>query len=148
MALIIDVETIGLPVCNGKYPPYDSLPEYENARVVQMTMMLCDDNWEQLELFDFIIKADGFDIANSTFHGITNEISSERGIPFQDIALILSEQLKKVTKIMAHNAHFDIFIIKSELFRISMHSIIEEINSKEWDYYYNFSDNTFKKLED
>jgi DNA polymerase-3 subunit alpha len=135
MALIIDVETIGLPNCGslpfGENPPYNQLNNYESARMVQISMMLCNENLEQVEMFDFIIKTDGFNIGNSHFHGITNVISSERGISFSDVALILSNKLKQVSHIIAHNANFDISIIKSELHRLSLNSIIEEINSKQ-----------------
>jgi DNA polymerase-3 subunit alpha len=134
MALIIDVETIGLPNCGslpfGENPPYNQLNNYESARMVQISMMLCNENLEQVEMLDFIIKTDQFNIGNSHFHGITNVISSERGISFSDVALILSNKLKQVSHIIAHNANFDISIIKSELHRLSLNSIIEEINSK------------------
>lgn len=134
MALIIDVETIGLPERGtSKFndtPAYNLLDKYDGARMVQITMMLCNEQFEQIELLDFIVKADGFTIENSEFHGITNEISLERGIPFGEIALILSDKLKHVSHIMAHNAIFDVCIIKSELHRLGMDSIIEEMNSK------------------
>ena len=134
MALIIDIETIGLPNCGslpfGENPPYNQLNNYESARMVQISMMLCNENLEQVEMLDFIIKTDQFNIGNSHFHGITNVISSERGISFSDVALILSNKLKQVSHIIAHNANFDISIIKSELHRLSLNSIIEEINSK------------------
>ena len=135
MALIIDVETIGLPDCRslpfGENPPYNKLNNYDSARMVQISMMLCNEHLEQVEMLDFIIKTDGFNIGNSHFHGITNVISSERGISFFDVALILSNKLKQVSHIIAHNANFDISIIKSELHRLSLNSIIEEINSKQ-----------------
>lgn len=135
MALIIDVETIGLPQRGtlpfGENPPYNQLNKYDGARMVQLSMMLCDEYLEQIEMFDFIIKRDGFNIENSNFHGITNEISTEKGHSFSDVALILSSQLKQVSHIIAHNANFDICILKSELHRSSMNSIIEEINSKQ-----------------
>jgi len=135
MALIIDVETTGLPEHGslpfGENPPYNQLNKYESARMVQISMMLCNENLEQVEMLDFIIKTDGFNIENSNFHGITNSISSERGISFSEVALILSNKLKQVSHIIAHNANFDISIIKSELHRLSLSSIIEEINSKQ-----------------
>lgn len=135
MALIIDVETTGLPDCKslsyGQYPSPDCLDKYDSSRIVQFSMMLCDENLEQIQMIDFIIKSDGFTIENSNFHGITNEISSKKGILFSHVALILSHHLKKVSHIIAHNAMFDISIIKSELHRLSMNSIIEEIDSKQ-----------------
>ena len=135
MALIIDVETIGLPERGslpfGENPPFDQLNKYESARMVQISMMLCNENLEQVEMLDFIIKRDGFNIENSNFHGITNAISSEKGMSLSEVALILSNKLKHISHIIAHNANFDISIIKSELHRLSLSSIIEEINSKQ-----------------
>lgn len=135
MALIIDVETIGLPERGtlpfGENPPYNQLNKYDSARIVQLSMMLCNENLEQVEMLDFIIKTDGFIIGNSNFHGITNEISLEKGISFSEVAVILSNKLKQVSHIIAHSANFDICIIKSELHRLSMNSIIDEINSKQ-----------------
>lgn len=135
MALIIDVETIGLPERGtlpfGENPPYNQLNKYNSARMVQLSMMICNENLEKVEMLDFIIKTDGFIIGNSNFHGITNEISLEKGIYFSDVALILSDKLKQVSHIIAHSANFDICIIKSELHRLSMNTIIDEINSKQ-----------------
>ena len=39
--------------------------------------------------------------------------------------------LKKVSHIVAHNAIFDMSILKSELFRLGLYSIIDELNTKQ-----------------
>ena len=134
MALIIDVETTGLPLRDGlpygQNPPYEKLHMYDPARAVQVSMMLCNEKFEQVELKDFIVKSDGFIINNAAFHGITNEISADKGILFSEIAEFLSIYLKQVSHIIAHNANFDICILKSELYRLGMHSIIDEIKTK------------------
>lgn len=127
--LIIDVETSGLPPRNA---PYTDLEKYKNARVVQMSYMICDaSTLEQIDIIDSVIKADGFSITNSQFHWVTDEISQEQGIPFADAAQELAKYLPNVTHILAHNADFDVNIIKSELFRNpKLHYIIEEFNKK------------------
>lgn len=134
MALIIDVETTGLPergnLSFGQLPPYDDLLSYKDARVVQVSMMLCDEHFEEIEFTDFVVKSDGFTISNSNFHGITNEISETKGTLFLKIAETISKYLKQVSHIVAHNANFDISIIKSELYRLGLYSIIDEIDSK------------------
>jgi hypothetical protein len=134
MALIIDVETTGLPDCSGlgfgKYPPIENLDKYDSSRIVQISIMICNERFEELELKDFIIKADGFSIDNSGFHGITNEISEKEGKHFKEIAEILLECLSKGSYVIAHNAKFDVNVIKSELFRLGLNSIIEELDSK------------------
>ena len=132
--MIIDVETTGLPQCDelpyGINPPYENLDKYDSARMVQITFMICNEDFEEIELQDFIIKSDGFSIDNSYIHGITNEISENQGKPFSEIANIFSTYLQKISNVIAHNANFDISIIKSELYRAGMNSIIEELNKK------------------
>lgn len=134
MALIIDVETTGLPNRNGlkygEYPPYEILDLYDSSRIVQISMMVCNENLEQIELVDFIIKAEDFTINNSSFHGITNEISESKGISFFKVADELNEYLDKVSHLMAHNINFDLSILYSELYRHNLHSIIYKIKSK------------------
>ena len=81
MALFIDTETNGLPDTKGlnlkwgTYPYYKSTNRYNDARIIQFSFMLTDEKFNELELNDFIIKKEDFDINNSNFHGITNEIS-------------------------------------------------------------------------
>jgi len=128
MALIIDVETTGLP--KRKYHDYKNTDDFENARMVQFTMMLCDKDLNEIEISDFIIKAGDFTINNSDFHGITNEISKESGHDFSKVAEILKEYLTKIDCIIAHNLSFDANIIKSELFRLDLLDIIEDFNKK------------------
>ena len=90
MALIIDIETTGFPKRDGlpygENPSYEELNMYDSSRIVQISMMLCNEKFEEVELKDFIVKADGFTIRNEKFHGITNEISENKGIPFSKIA--------------------------------------------------------------
>jgi DNA polymerase III epsilon subunit-like protein len=115
-SIILDVETTGLPT--SRNAPYTDLAKYESARVVQFTMMLCDDSLNEVALKDYIIKADDFIIENSHIHGITDEVSQQDGTPFEDILPTLKEFLEQSDTIYAHNADFDINVIKSELFRI------------------------------
>ena len=132
--LIIDIETNGLPNTSnlkwGQYYSYTDLEKYDNSRIVQFTMMLCDRHYNELNLEDFIIKRDNFSINNSDFHNITNEISDSNGLPFIDIAQQFSNYLKQTSTIIAHNINFDINIIKSELSRYNLQDIIEEIDKK------------------
>jgi len=136
MALFIDTETIGLPDTKnlnlkwGEYPYYKLLNRYDNARIVQLSYMITDAKFNEKELHDYIIKKENFNIENSQFHGITNEISMEKGIEFNEAFEKFYESLKDVTHIIAHNTEFDINVIKSELFRRNKHYIIEEINKK------------------
>jgi len=135
MALFIDTETNGLPNAKnlnlkwGDYPFYKLLDRYNNARIVQLSYMITDNQFNQLELIDHIIKRDNFDIGNFEFHGITNDIS-DNGIEFDYAFEEFYNSLKKVTHIIAHNIAFDINVIKSELYRRNKIYIIEEIDKK------------------
>ena len=60
--------------------------------------MICDDNMNELEKFDFIIKNNdkyGFNITNPEFHNITNEISQNIGIDFIEAYNVLHKYLDK-----------------------------------------------------
>jgi DNA polymerase III epsilon subunit-like protein len=128
MKLIIDVETTGIPI--GKDAHYSDLEKYANARIVQFTVMLCDDNYTKIDLHDYIIKADNFRIENSHIHGITDEISAN-GVQLEFVMHFFKDLLSKCNMIIAHNAKFDINVIKSELVRKELFDIVDLIDSKQ-----------------
>ena len=133
MSLIIDVETTGLPEVSvlefDNSTLYKDTNKYNNCRIVQLSNMLCNNKLEKLELNDYIIKVN-FNISNSDFHNITNEISNKSGLPFNLVCNNFYETLKKCSHIIAHNISFDINVIKNELYRINRNDIIQEINKK------------------
>jgi DNA polymerase III epsilon subunit-like protein len=133
MALFLDVETTGLPdnkgLPYGKYPLCNLLDKYENARIVQICVMLCNEKFEEIVTKDYIIKAD-FDIPNSAFHNITNEISQTKGISFPIVMKEITELLKQASHIFAHNSDFDINVLKSELHRAGLDDIIRKIDNR------------------
>lgn len=134
MALFIDTETNGLPDMKdmrwGKYPDFYDLTKYNTARIVQLSFIVTDKQYNNLDLQDYIIKREGFDINNGEFHSITNEISDRDGVDFNEAFLAFYESLKKTDHIIAHNIEFDISVIKSELHRRNLFHIIEEIDKK------------------
>ena len=134
MALFIDTETNGLPDMKdmrwGKYPDFYDSTKYNTARIVQLSFIVTDKQYNNLDLQDYIIKREGFDINNGEFHSITNEISDRDGVDFNEAFLAFYESLKKTDHIIAHNIEFDISVIKSELHRRNLFHIIEEIDKK------------------
>lgn len=135
MALFLDTETTGLPDTHnlrwGEYPYYKKLDKYSNARIVQFSMLITDNKYNFVDIKDYIIKREGFEITNEKFHGITNDISDELGVSFDTVAVeIFYENLKKVSHIIAHNVAFDVGVIKSELYRRNFQYIIDEIDKK------------------
>ena len=122
MALFLDTETTGLPDTHnlrwGVYPDYKKLNKYSNARIVQFSMLITDNKYKFIDVKDYIIKREGFEITNEEFHGITNDISDDLGVTFNTVAIeIFYENLQKVSHIIAHNVAFDVGVIKSELYR-------------------------------
>jgi DNA polymerase III epsilon subunit-like protein len=134
MSLIIDTETTGLPDAKdmrwGEYPNYRALEKYDGARIVQLSFILTDKKYNSLDLQDYVIKREGFNITNSEFHSITDEISDDDGIDFDIAISSFYEALKKATHIIAHNIEFDINVIRSELFRRGKKEIIKELDKK------------------
>ena len=134
MSLIFDTETNGLPVCRyySDFPVYTDLSKYNNARIVQISYIITDCFYNKLEENDFIIKADNFKITNSQFHGITDEISAEKGIFFSKFVEIFNNSLDFVDSIIAHNLNFDINVLRSELYRYGYLDIIIKLDSKKF----------------
>jgi DNA polymerase III epsilon subunit-like protein len=134
MALFLDIESTGLPDTKdlpyGKYHSYKLLDKYNNARIVQICVMLCNDKLEEIVIKDYIIKVD-FDIPNSNFHNITNEISQSKGIILGEVMEEINELIKQSSHIFAHNSSFDINVMKSELYRAGLEDIINEIDKKQ-----------------
>jgi DNA polymerase III epsilon subunit-like protein len=135
MALFLDTETSGLPDTRnlrwGVYPNYKDKDKYSNARIVQFSMLLTDNKYRFIDVKDYIIKREGFNITNKEFHGITDDISDDIGVSFNVVAIeIFYEQLKNVSHIIAHNVAFDVGVIKSELYRRNLQYIIDEIDKK------------------
>ena len=135
MALFLDTETSGLPDTRnlrwGVYPNYKDKDKYSNARIVQFSMLLTDNKYRFIDVKDYIIKREGFNITNKEFHGITDDISDNIGVSFDVVAIeIFYEHLKKVSHIIAHNVAFDVGVIKSELYRRNLQYIIDEIDKK------------------
>ena len=132
MALIFDTETNGLPICKrySEFPCYTDLSKYESARLVQISYIITNNSFNNLEESDDIIKADGFKIENTQFHGITDAISYNKGIPFVDFAEKFNNTLDFVDTIIAHNLNFDINVLRAELYRYNLLDIIIKLDSK------------------
>ena len=69
MAIFIDTETNGLPNMKdmiwGKYPQFYDLEKYNTARIVQLSFIVTDRSFNNIDLQDYIIKREGFTINNS-----------------------------------------------------------------------------------
>jgi DNA polymerase-3 subunit alpha len=133
--IIFDLETTGLPakpVIFG-FPCPTKLSAYDDCRIVQICAMLCNKNdLSCVELKNIIIKSDGFDIPNSDIHGITPEKSDKEGILFKKIFEDeLGKLFKKAKYALAHNAEFDMNVLKSELFRYGISDVLDHVEHME-----------------
>ena len=134
-SLILDTETTGLPDCRGlrfsEYPEYTDLEKYDSSRVIQISYITTDKQYNYISDSDIIIKSE-VSIDNHEFHGITNEISELKGIPFLEFAKKFMEVLKECDTIIAHNIRFDINVLKSEFYRYSCFNILALLDKKKY----------------
>ncbi len=125
MYLIFDTETTGLPK-NFNAPVTDS----DNwPRCIQLAWQVHNDMGELVEVKNFIIKPEGFDIPfNATkIHGISTERAIKQG---QDLKFVLEEfnkSLEQVDFVIGHNVNFDINIVGAEFHRIQEETKLMEM---------------------
>jgi len=116
--LVFDTETTGLPKSKFISPDTLNLWPY----IVQFSFVIYDTEENDIvETSDTIVKVkEGINItAESTqFHGITNEISQEKGVNVETILKIFFNNLKNVDMLIGHNISFDINMVKVELLRL------------------------------
>jgi DNA polymerase-3 subunit alpha len=129
MSIIIDIETTGLPIRGLEADEYN-IDSFDTSRIVQISFMICDDTLCTIDQQTFIVKPNDFYIRKSEYHKITNEIGIKNGYNIDIILKILSNYLKHVSHIIAHNIEFDIQIIRSECYRYKLHDILNEIDIK------------------
>lgn len=114
--LFFDTETTGVPK-NYKAP----ITDLDNwPRLVQLGWILCDDNGNEIETGNDIIKPNGFIIpkAASNVHKITTSMAIANGI---DLSQALSKFIlasKQAKVLVGHNVSFDINVVGAELLRI------------------------------
>jgi len=110
MILFADTET------NGFFRP--TLPPYhpEQGRVVQLAAVLVDDNGEELQVLNTLIKPDGWTISSrlTEIHGITTAMCEENGILMSDALYRLHILIKSCEKVVFHNYAFDASMLLNE----------------------------------
>jgi len=116
--LVFDTETTGLPQTKILNP--DTLNQWPT--IVQFSFVIYDLSLNDIvESKDYVIKVPESILISeesSKIHGITNEISSKRGILVDEVLNEFFYYLRDVDWIVGHNINFDINMIKVELLRI------------------------------
>jgi DNA polymerase-3 subunit alpha len=122
MFLVFDTETTGLPLRdNAPLSDFDNWP-----RAVQIAWQLHDDEGKLIEVKDYVIRPDGFDIPYNTakFHGITTAVAKEYGV---DLAFAMEEFSKALAQtkfIVGHNLAFDNNILGCEYLRLGQDNLL------------------------
>lgn len=115
--LVFDTETTGLPKSKFSKPentnewPYIVQLSYIIYNVEKMTVEKC---------FDHIIQIPSTIIINEkcvSIHGISNQISTEQGIPLDICLDSFLDDFRSVDLVIGHNIEFDLNMILAELWR-------------------------------
>jgi DNA polymerase-3 subunit alpha len=120
MFLIYDTETTGLPR-DWKAP----LTDFDNwPRMVQLAWQIHDENGELLEVKNFIIKPEGYNIpfVSQKIHGISTERATKEGMPLDYVLKEFNEALGKAEFVVGHNIEFDVNIAACEYLRKEIES--------------------------
>jgi DNA polymerase III epsilon subunit-like protein len=119
LVIIFDTETTGLP--QTKILNNDTLDLW--PYIVQFSYIIYDTDINAImKVKDSIIKIPENIIIteeNTSFHGITNEISLLKGVSIEDVIHEFFSDIKNVELIIAHNITFDINMLKVELLRLT-----------------------------
>lgn len=125
--LFFDTETTGIPQ-NYNAPISDT---NNWPRLVQLSWLLVDDNYNIVVENDVIIKPQHFIIplSASKIHGITTQEAINKGIELSKALDMFIADVKKAQLCVGHNISFDKKIIGCELFRCGMRDVITPIPS-------------------
>ena len=119
-----DTETTGIPV-NWK-APVTNLSNW--PRIVQIAYIICDENGNEIEFDNYIVKPDGFIIPEeaSNIHGITTEKALKNGVPLKSVLEKIHNLISKSKSLVAHNINFDEKILGAEFLRNGKENIIND----------------------
>jgi DNA polymerase-3 subunit epsilon len=117
MYLVFDTETTGLP--NNRKPAIEFQPY-----LVQLAFSLYDlDRRPVMELSTLVKLPEGVRIPKeaSEVHHITDDMCLSAGIPLRSALALLNHAASLATTTIAHNAGYDLTIIKNSGFRTGYH---------------------------
>ena len=125
--LVFDTETTGLPKTKIINP--DTLHLWPH--IVQFSYLIYDTELNDIiKTNDNIVQVkEDVNIPEDSikFHGITNEISREKGIPLETILTYFFNHLSNVDLLVGHNVSFDINMVKVELMRMIYSNLTEDV---------------------
>lgn len=129
--MVLDTETTGLPkVLNGEYYPPSKTQYYAFSRLVELGYIIYDSKHNEIKRSSFLVKPDGFNVEATHVHQITHEHACDHGIPISDVFKTFSADLDTVGAIVAHNAQFDLHILRAECHVYNNADLLKKIESK------------------
>lgn len=141
--LVFDTETTGLPeripgkgIGKDAYYNYKQLEKYNGSRLLQIAWTCCDNHFNIIgDINTFYILPENpseYDIHPEVIHkiGITKEKITTKGIAMDKFIDRLTRDLQKTEILVAHNAFFDINILRHELYRRKYNEPLNTINNK------------------
>jgi DNA polymerase III epsilon subunit-like protein len=139
LVLVFDTETTGLP--QSKIISPDTLKLWPH--IVQFSYVIYDTDANDIVVsMDNIIKVEE-DVVISDgsieLHGITKEISQNKGCKISKTLNIFLKYLKTVNVLVGHNIEFDIKMVKVELLRLIYSDMSDEKSRKYKNYLYDLS---------
>lgn len=122
--MVLDLETSGLPRTQGfnRYFPYTDVDAYDSSRLVQLAFcrFRIGEPVSRESVYSAFRRPDGF-VLSPDAQRITQldpQWLDTHGQPIQTVLDPLLEALADCELILAHNAGFDINILKNELYRL------------------------------
>ena len=126
--IIFDTETTGLP--KSRQSLVTDTEEWPH--IVQFSYIIYDLTTNQIEVVsDHIIKLEeDIDIPeeSSKIHGITKEISNEKGVSIKEVIDRFIVDLSDCELLIAHNLEFDLNVLIVELIRMNRYAELLEDN--------------------
>jgi len=129
--IAFDFETSGLP--KGRKPvTQETLGQYDTCRAVSLSAARFSSRGRLVDTFDAMILPTDFTISPGSIaiHGITEEMAKSKGRPFLQVFADFMTFIGPRTKtIVAHNAKFDVSVLRSEMLRHDIDlSLIDDLN--------------------
>ena len=127
MYLIFDTETTGFPKdYNAPLTDFDNWP-----RVVQLAWQIHDEKGDLVEVKNYIIKPEGFEIPHGSvkIHGITTERALREGLPLEEVLTLFNQALSKVKTVAGHNVEFDLNVTAVEYLRTGIETNLLKLNA-------------------
>lgn len=128
--MVLDTETTGLPIRHIDVKTEKDTQMYKTARILQLSWGLYDERGRLIDLHDYIIKPEGYQVKATEIHGITQSMA-DNGHRFYDIAKVFLRDMRKVNYIIGHNIMFDINIMRNEYIHRKMLDDLKILNDIE-----------------